>query len=276
MVREVIVVGEREERDLVTVKRIREILGNHRTAINRVMQLYRRHNVCFTVICYPHFQILMTQIAVRNRIHQLQESHIMHERGIHHRTNHEATARLRNIHTILQIIECGVAERGFHLRDKIVAMGKHLQTNIELVGGVGQSEVMDRYRVPRTLLKRTEVHQLGSREDVAVSISHKCLESVLRIGNVGLVVIVFHCRHSQLLVGLVSHTRTDDAGIVAKKDNVRGRVRKGCGILCRHHAPVLGIIAVVLVIGGTHLHILYFLHIVLVVGEGDQRFAMIR
>ena len=151
----------------MAAQRVREILGHHRTAVDRVMQLDRRHNVRGTVVGYPYFQVLMTQIAIRNRIYQIQDGHVMHERRVHHRTDHETPARLWNIRAVLQVVERGVAKRGFHLGDKIVALCQHLQAHVELAGGVGQSEIADGDRVPGSLLQRAEVHLLGCGEDVA-------------------------------------------------------------------------------------------------------------
>ena len=149
-------------------------------------------------------------------------------------------------------------------------MGKHLQAHIELAGSVRQCEVVNRDFIPRVLLQGAEVDHLRSRQDCAVRIGHKSSEAILRIGDVGLVVVVFHRTHGQVLIGLVTHTRTNDVVIVTQQLDIGGGVGDDGTLHRGHHTPMLAVVVVVLVVGAAHLHVLDLRHIIEMVGEGDD------
>ena len=270
VVGKVIDVVEREQGGFVAVQRVGEVLRDSSTAIHRIVQLDGRHNVSGTVVGDLQGQMLVAEVAIGDGVHQFQHGDIIHKRGIHHRTKHETTGELRNIRTVAQIEECGIAKRGLNLGTQIVTVGEHLQAHIELARGVRQREVVNRNLVPSTLLQRAEIHHLGSGQDIAVGIGHESLEAVLGIRDIGLVVVVFHRPHGQFLVGLVAHARTDNVVIVTNQLDEGGGVGDIGNRRVGHHTPVLGVVDIVLVVGAAHLHVLDLSHAVLMVREGDD------
>ena len=191
-------------------------------------------------------------------------------RRIHHGTDHKAAESLWHVRAIGEIIEGTVAQRRLHLRGKIVTVGEHLDTHIHLVQ-VGQGEVFNRDNVPSPLLQSIESDQSGSGDDVAVGIGHEGTHSIVRIGNVGLVIVVFHCGHHQLVNRLDAHARTDDSTVITCKL----AHSRGVGIvedIVRHlHSPMGSVVGIQLVVSGTDLHILDLQDIVVMTREGHHR-----
>ena len=215
VVGEIIIAVEDESGRLVAVQRVGERLGHLSTTVDGIMQLERRNDVGCTIVGQQHIEMFMTEVAVGDRMSEAQQCQIMDERMIHHRTNHEATRLLRHVCTVGQIIESTVTQRGLHLSAEIITVCQHLQTNIELTGSSGKSKVLNRNGIPLILLQRVESNHFGCSHHIAGSIRHKSAETIVRISDVSLIIIVFHCRHGQILVDFVTHARTDDVVIIA-------------------------------------------------------------
>ena len=115
VVGEVVDAVEGEHRGLVAVESVGEGLRNGGAAVHRVVHLDGRHNVGGAVVGDANLQVLVAEVTVGDRVHEFEDGHIVHERGIDHRTDHEAAGELRLVHAVVQIEEGGVAERGLDL-----------------------------------------------------------------------------------------------------------------------------------------------------------------
>ena len=272
MVGEIVYRVEDERLRRMAAQRVRHRLRHRRQTVDGIVQLRARKDGLAAVVGDGQRDMLMTEVATGGRVRHVQDGEVMHMRRVHHRTDHETARSLRRIGAVvLQIVERGVPERGLHLVGEVVAGGRHLQAHIELTRHVGQSEVPYRYHVPCVLLERVEGHHIRGRDDLPGRIGHKGLEAPLPVRDIALVIIVLHIRDNQFLAGPVPHTRTDDRGVVARLQHRGGRVRIVRRIVVGDHAPVHGVVRVVLVVAGTNLHILHLVHLHRMVRERHQR-----